>query len=93
MNTCFSSLRLLSSRMDRYRLVHSSAVVMIMLPRGRRYCRCPCRRRWCRSLLLRPGGCAAIHRVEPAVKRRLAPSWTAEAPGVRGLQQLAAVEP
>lgn len=46
MNTCFSSLRLLSSRMDRYRLVHSSGVVMIMLlllllARGRRWCRRP----------------------------------------------------
>ena len=31
MKTCFSSLRLLSSRIDRYRSVHSSEVVMIML--------------------------------------------------------------
>lgn len=31
MNTCFSSLRPLSSRMDRYKAVHSSDVVMIML--------------------------------------------------------------
>ena len=49
MKTCFSSLRLLSSRIDRYRLVHSSEVVMIMLPpplvlHCRRYRR-PCRHR------------------------------------------------
>lgn len=44
MNTCFSSLRLLSFWIDRYRLVHSSGVVMIMLPLLGRACSCYCRR-------------------------------------------------
>lgn len=54
MNTCLSSLRLLSSQMDRYRAVHSSEVVMIMLlvTLRRRYC-C-CRRRVARGLPCRP---------------------------------------
>jgi hypothetical protein len=44
MLTCFSSLRLLSSLMDRYRAVHSSVVVMIMMPLSARLLR-RCRRR------------------------------------------------
>lgn len=39
MLTCFSSLRLLSSLMDRYRAVHSSVVVMIMMPLSARLLR------------------------------------------------------
>jgi hypothetical protein len=59
MKTCLSSLRLLSSRIDRYRSVHSSEVVMIMPP----------------LLLLPPLHCRRRYRragVVPACCRRLA---------------------
>lgn len=94
MNTCFSSLVLLSALMELNRFVHSSWVVMIMLllhwRRLRRRCHNAAagRRQALPTLSLASGLQFAMHssletRRSPRRRQRAAPSWQLLAPDAR----------
>lgn len=86
MKTCFSSLRLLSSRMDRYRSVHSSVVVMIMAPPPLLLgCYPRRRRRRLPSLASGPGPCTG----GPAAAHTAAGSRAGQCCACRRLQERA----